>query len=47
MYVCVRARDLEREYVGGERKGESIQDGGCSTLTDCTAMLSQFIAVIP
>lgn len=34
-------------YVGEEREGESIQNGGSSSLTDCTAMLSQFIAAIP
>ncbi len=44
--VCVCAH-RERIYVGEEREAESIQDGGGSSLTDCTAMLSQFIAVIP
>lgn len=35
-----------REYVK-KSSVEFIQDGGGSSLTDCTAMLSQFIAVIP
>lgn len=34
------------EYVK-KSSVEFIQDGGGSSLTDCTAMLSQFIAVIP
>lgn len=42
--VCT---DRERIYVEEEREAASIQDGGSSSLTDCAAMLSQFIAVIP
>ena len=48
VHVCMCARHREKKYVGEERReAESIQDWGSSSLTDCTAMLSQFIAVIP
>ena len=46
MCVCVHTTQ-RKKYVGEKRREASIQDWGSSSLTDCTAMLSQFIAVIP
>lgn len=45
--VCVCTCHIENMCRREERAAASIQDGGSSSLTDCTAMLSQFIAVIP
>lgn len=45
--VCVCAMRDNILYVGDQRKGESMQDGGSSSLTGCSAVFSQFIAVIP